>query len=366
MTPGPLKDADTSEMLLPPSGIGSEPLCAYEADIPVVKATSTVSTLDAKQSLGVTIVQDTTNVVWFKVYNDSLLTISFVNPYNTPATSFTVTFDESSCDSSKGLGHHEITFDRKIDPNELVFIQLDAPIAGNDEKTCMKFLDIGIEPVDQIDRVTAQILTQARVGDWQNSVLLAEAIQKSGASLPSNLLPELSAVIQAGVRPLPSSDGLKNYEGYRSLLALNPENNDFKTRTERYRDPAFEAKVATMLVEDILGNLPFVESSKLYEGVSADNTRIQRDDFWGKVKGKVVSVSGRVYDVKPSGMIFPATIEIETNGDNRATCYIKEELESAAMLISKGSNISCTGVLSSYTLILGYVGVNIERGEFTN
>jgi len=102
----------------------------------------------------------------------------------------------------------------------------------------------------------------------------------------------------------------------------------------------------------------------VFEELSSDKTLIQRDASWKNFSDKIISVSGRVVDVKQSGLLFPANIIIETSEGNQANCFVRDLLKDATMNVAQGSQIACTGMLRNYTLIFGIVSISISEGEF--
>jgi len=161
----------------------------------------------------------------------------------------------------------------------------------------------------------------------------------------------LEREILSDVRPLPASNITRNLQGYQLLAALNPENEEYA------------AKVAHYSRQQKLANSPSVRD--LSQQLSENRTRVQRDAYWATVDGKPVALEGWITNVRPAGLLLPATIEMRTAFSNTdISCGLTETAAQQIISLNVGDRIVCEGKLFNYTMLFGVLNVSTDSSNF--
>ena len=294
---------------------------------------------------------------------ETVARISIFNPYPVQLTSLIIDYLDGGCDGTD-FRRYRVTFERPIASGDVAIVEFKSPVQDMKTAGCLNVLEANTNPIESVNDAIGQLVPMARVGKWKDAALLLEVISSSGGDIPRRLLDQFEDSITDGVRPLPASEAIKNYEGYAALASLDRQNSEYEQKREKY----FLASKDSRLIEvakELYNSLPIVTVTSVFEGLASDQTRIQRDNAWAGYKDKAISVFGKVYDVRPSGFVLPAQIIVDTPEGNQATCFLKDFLEEAAMSLKVGSGIACTGVLDGYNILFNIVNLSITEAEFT-
>jgi hypothetical protein len=102
--------------------------------------------------------------------------------------------------------------------------------------------------------------------------------------------------------------------------------------------------------------------SEAVERLNGGRTQMQREEFWEKAEGRPISISGRVYDIKGSGFLTSATIEIDVDARNvRVSCLIESEYEEKLISINVGDRFNCEGKLFNYVFLFDTLSISVNH-----
>ncbi len=336
--------------------------CTKLGGLSLVEAEIVSSAAETSPSLGIEFLEAKNKWQWASRDEKPQFIITVVNPYRVGLISILIDYANGDC-PSKVADRFLVTFHRPLEPKEAVIVGFDSPIVDLASSGCLDIVGSETKPLDDGQMALNRVIPMAEAGQWHEAVLLAEEITKSGISINSQTFAELQTTIVAGVRPLSANDSVNNFLGYAALVGLDRSDTDFAKKLERYRAASVGAR-KDLLRQAFERNLPFVRPDEVLVGLSSGQTRVQRDEAWSHYKDKTMSVTGRVSDVQPAGIILPASIVLGVAGDGQVICYLQDFLAEAIISVPLGSNLTCTGQISDYTLIFDSVTVSLRDAVF--
>ncbi len=344
------------------SADGKTAFCSVASDIPFIDASLSSSDRDIEPTLAADLMETKNKWIWTREKTSSIGSMTVVNPLPVAIQSVVVEFADNDCSGSRGE-IYQISFSEEIEPNGVAVIRFLTPVQDMQSAGCLIVVGVDAVKSSQSSDLLDQVIPLARSGQWQKAALATEVLAQNGVDVPGSEKEELKNIILRGVQPLPGSQALRNYEGYAALAALDPLSKVYAQKRDTYFAASRQRRMEEHVAQ-IRRSLPIILADDVFEDLSSDRTRIQRDTAWEQFKDKAISISGAVEDVKPEGLILPATIIIKTPGGSQAQCYLKDFLSDAVINIKPGSRISCTGILSSYTLLFGILSISINEAEF--
>lgn len=297
------------------------------------------------------------------VYNaNSLITVK--NPYPEKLLGISIAFREGGCRSNNEESIFRLTFKESIPAHETYIVSFDySHLTTSRSNACIEIVDASPSALSDAGEGLSRAISLARAGQWSESGILIDLSRRSGAKTSNQQISELHDRVKKTVRALPASDAIRNRDGYDFLLALRPENSEYAERFERYQATSLPDRTRIVIL-DILSKAPVALPDQVFMELSERRTRAQREISWSSLKEKNITISGRVKNVRPTGLISNSMLQIETKRGFSALCYVKDFLNAAATSVNIGDQVSCTGKLIDYTLILDSLTISISDAEF--
>lgn len=335
--------------------------CATE-DTSVAASVQDLDELPGGNGLGARLIERKNYWVYLNV-GPNVVLMRVVNPYPVPLEGVAVRSYSGRCGSVNGLASR-ILFESPIPSFEtrIAIFSFEEEFMTVGKDGCIDV--IGAFPIIKSSRFLERVAPLVRAGEWHQAGLsldMAEQLEPGSTDLVRE---DLHLLVRNAVRALPASPALPNRDGYDLLLALKSNDPDYLNRLARYQHASREER-RNEILETAYDAFPFVTIDRVIPRLSEDKSRAQRDRAWAAIEGKRLDMRGRVTDVRPSGLISPTSIRLDIGGGNFGICDVEEFLSSAAEDLAIGETVTCSGELSSYTLLFGSLVVSVTGSEFS-
>jgi hypothetical protein len=107
-----------------------------------------------------------------------------------------------------------------------------------------------------------------------------------------------------------------------------------------------------------------VKLREVAEHLNSTRTQMQREDFWERAKGRPITINGSVDEIKGSGFLRSASIELALPiRDVSVSCLFDSEDEPSLLTLNVGDEVTCEGDLFSYTFLFDMLHISVDEAE---